>query len=309
MENLSIILPAYDEPFLNKTLESLIEATSEGTEILPIIDGYDPGELTSHPRVRPIINEKNLGMRGSINRGIEESNGEYVMKMDAHCWACEDFDKRMLEYAGKDHLLVPRKRSLDEDTWHINKKRPIVDYHYLNFPTLLHHGWYMGPISYRGPADKKRPIDETMTFQGSCWMANKEYLMENIYPMDEGKYGSFYHEHLEVGFKYWYSGGTVKVNKSAQYAHLSKRRHHYKKGMFSRRYKKNRHAAHVHNFVIKHWAGNEESGAKRSFEWMVERFWPLPGWPEDWREKLDKILVEVNKLCDKYQKETQNSAN
>lgn len=298
---LSVILPAYSEPFLNSTINSILENTSSATEIVPVLDGYVPKQpVIEDPRVNPVHLKRNVGMRGAINKGIENAKGDYVMKMDAHCAVAEGFDEILLSDAEENWLVVPRRLSLREDIWGPDRSRLIRDYHYFNFPAKVYYGYYMGPTSYRGPAGRgKIPLDETMTFQGSCWMANRDYLMKEIYPLDDRKetYGSFYHEHGEIGLKYWLKGGKIMANKKTWYAHLSKRRHHYKAGLFARRYKKNRESPYHHAYLIKHWLNDEEPGIKHPFSWLVEKFWPLPGWKDDWQEQWKKIKPEVEKLC------------
>ena len=296
--NLSIVLPAYAEPFLNNTIRSILDNTSDTTEIVPVIDGYEPESLIEDERVRPVIFKHNRGMRKAINVGVLASRGKYVMKMDSHCAVCGGFDK-IVEDMQKNWLMVPRRKSLNEETWGVDKRRIVRDYHYFNFPQKLYYGYYMGPASYRGPKDhKKILIDDTMTFQGSCWLADREYFLENILPLDdrEEAYGNFYHEHGEIGLKYWLKGGAVKINKKYWYAHLSKRKHHYKAGLFARRYKKNKHSPHAHAYLIKHWLDNEEQGLKHEFSWLVEKFWPLSGWPEDWQEKWEAMRKDVECL-------------
>jgi hypothetical protein len=32
-------------------------------------------------------------------------------------------------------------------------------------------------------------------------------------------------------------------------------------------------------------------GRKRDLKWLIQRFWPLPGWPEDWEEQVAKAAA------------------
>jgi hypothetical protein len=75
-----------------------------------------------------------------------------------------------------------------------------------------------------------------MLLQGSCWIAKKDYFMKHIYPLDDSEdtYGPWCGDHVEIGLKYWLGEGEIKVNKNIWYAHLSKTRPQYSKGLFTR---------------------------------------------------------------------------
>lgn len=67
----SIIIPAYKDPFLQKTIDSLLENAEGEIEIIPVLDGYIPEtEVKSDSRVKVISFKKNQGMRGAINAGL-----------------------------------------------------------------------------------------------------------------------------------------------------------------------------------------------------------------------------------------------
>ena len=129
--------------------------------------------------------------------------------------------------------------------------------------------------------DPKFDIDDTMTFQGSCWMANKKHFLKLVGSLDDRAetYSPFGAEPLEIGLKYWLGGAQVKVVKKAWYAHLFKKRRHYQTRLFSRRYKNNQ--VNSRTWASKHWMNNEEPGMIHPLSWLVEKFWPVPTWPKD----------------------------
>ena len=286
---LSVIIPAFYEPFLQKTIDSILKNAEGEIEIIPVIDGYIPKPpLKKDPRVRPIRFRKNRGMRAAINAGIKASHGKFIMKCDAHCLFGPGYDKIMTENCKSNWLMVPRRYSIDEINWQRNENRPVRDYHFVTYPMATRNygvcmsaqDWYQKGKERRDP---KYDIDDTMTFQGSCWLANKKYFLKRVGFLDDRRetYSGFGGEQLEIGLKYWLGGGKVKVNKKTWYAHLAKRYRHYKAGIFAKSYKRNPDTAPSRTWSTKHWINNEEPGMIHPFSWLVEKFWPVPTWPED----------------------------
>jgi len=282
---LSVIIPSYKDPYLQRTIDSILSASAGEIEVIPVLDGYID-ELKKDSRVKPIYLKTNHGMRGATNEGLKAAKGEFIMKSDSHCVYGEGFDKTLI---GEPHwLTIPRRYSVDEDNWDRDLKRPVRDYHYYSFPRPGKYGAGMFSLEWpqRARRRAKYTIDDTMTFQGSCWFANREYFMEHVGLLDDRRetYGSFAVEQLEIGLKYWLGGGEVKVNKKAWYAHLHKMRRHYDKGIFHKTYKTGHHTVAGNVWSAKHWMNNEEPNMIHKLEWLVEKFWPLPHWPENWRE-------------------------
>ena len=275
---LSVILPSYKEPYLQKTIDSFLATSELGNEVelIPVIDGQWLKEpLKEDPRVRPVYLEKNLGMRNAINEGIKASTGEYIMKVDAHCLFAQGFDRIMVENMKDDWLLVPRRYSLDEVNWTRDMNRPVRDYHYFEFPHETKYGTGLTILDWYYHNGKK--IDDTMTFQGSCWLAKKDYFMKHIGLLDEEKYGSFVGEQHEIGMKYWLGGGAIKVNKKTWYAHLSKRPSHYAKKIFDRRRKTAPETAKYHTWCKDYWMTTKDY--QHDFKWLLNKFTPVPTWP------------------------------
>lgn len=286
---LSIIVPSFEEPFLNKTLHSLLDNSVEGMEIIPVIDGYEPKEpLPSDPRIAPIYLKENKGMRGAINAGLEAARGDFVAKADAHCAFALGFDGVLMKSCEENHLTIPRRYSLDEVSWGVNGLRRPRDYHFFTSPQAGEYGYgiFVGEWNSMDRRRKNYDIDDIMAFQGSFWIANRRYFMERVGFLDdrEGTYGSFAGDQLELGLKYWLNGGEVKVNKNTWYAHLSKRRNHYLSGQFSRLHKKDEQVIRGNGWAASHWMNNREPGMKHSFSWLVEKFWPVPTWETNWKE-------------------------
>ena len=287
---LSIILPAHKEPFMNKTIDSLLSNAVGEIEIIPVIDGNPPDEpLRLDPRVKPVVLEEHKGMRGAINAGLAHASGEFVMKMDAHCLVALGFDKVLIEDCPPNWLTIPRRYSVNETTW--QRKSPVVDYHYLIFPGVSDpsYGYSFQVAAWPSKRVDQLEIDDTMIFQGSCWMANRQYFMEHVGFLDDRleTYGTFTQEQQEIGLKYWLGGGEIKINKKTWYAHLAKRSHHYNSGFFSRIHKKDQYHIMGGVWGTKHWMNNEEPNMIHPFSWLIEKFWPVSSWPDNWQEIWD----------------------
>jgi len=290
---LSIIIPAYREPYLNKTIDSLLKNAVGEIEILPVIDGYTPTEpVRVDPRVKPIIVKKNAGMRAAENLGISKAIGEYILQCDAHCVFAKGYDKVLIEDCEDNWLMIPSRYFLDEKNWDRIGGRHPSNYHYLSFPLETSYGLGMWVSEWQDRREERKEydIDDDMTMQESCWFANKKYFMEHIWPLDDRPetYGSFVAANLEIGLKYWLGGGAVKINKRTWYAHLDKRGHHYMKRMFSRRHKKDEYVVKCFTWATKHWINDREPNMIHPFSWLIEKFNP-PGWEGDWEKRIAKF--------------------
>src|SRR3990167_5315541 len=95
---LSIIIPGRNEEFMARTIEDVLEHTSDITEVIAIYDGWLPSEpLKSDPRVTIIYNPVSIGQRASVRQGAKLSKSKYVMKLDAHVAVDKDFDLKMIK--------------------------------------------------------------------------------------------------------------------------------------------------------------------------------------------------------------------
>ncbi len=75
-ESVGILIPTYNRlPFLEKSLASALNQTCRDVEVVVIDNGSTDGTAgymagINDPRVRYLVNERNLGLVGSINKGI-----------------------------------------------------------------------------------------------------------------------------------------------------------------------------------------------------------------------------------------------
>lgn len=241
---LSIVIPAYKEQYLQQTIDSLLQNAEGEVEIIVTLDGYWPDPiLKEDPRVHLLHFGRSRGMRNAINSAIALAKGEYIMKVDAHCMFAKSYDRHLLEEIEDNWVVIPRRYGLDVEKWEVMPEPP-VDYQKLVIMKSRNkfHGeeWYS-----RDEERKDILIDDTMSFQGSCWVMSRK-LWDTIGPLDEKNYGKFVQEPTEIGFKVLKSGGTMKVNKKTWYAHKHRK--------FGRTHDVGREESDVgNNFALHEW--------------------------------------------------------
>jgi glycosyltransferase involved in cell wall biosynthesis len=266
----SIIIPARNEQYLNKTIEDLRSKAVGDIEIIVILDGYDDERLDG---VTYIYNPEPIGMKYGINAGVKLATGKYLMKIDAHCAVAPGFDEQLIKDHQPNWIQIPRRYKLNETTW-----EPIlsefIDYEYWIWPKKYN------PVSLHGFRWHERAkdrsdilIDDTLTFQGSFWFMTKDWWDKNDFMNDEGYNELHAQEAAYLGTTTWMNGGEVKVNKNTWYCHR-----HGKRGYGINN--KLRDECYIYSY--KHWVHDNKEG----FIKLIERFWPLPNWPADWKEQL-----------------------
>ena len=84
-----------------------------------------------------------------------------------------------------------------------------------------------------------------------------------------------------LALKNWLMGGKVMVNKKTWYAHLHQsnevKGYHYTK----------EEEKHSYDIAARHFVG-DQGNYLHNFEWFVEKFMPMPTWPENWKDQLAK---------------------
>lgn len=288
-DKVTIVIPSRNEIFLHKTIKDLLKNAGGDIEIIPILDGYwpDKEEIIVDDRVTYLHKGGAEGMRPGINSAVAVSTGKYIMKIDGHCMVDKDFDLKLKADCEENWVVIPRRKRLDAENWCIQDVgKPDVDYNYLSFPD--------DPNDFGGPGlngriwterilertDPKYDIDDEMSFQGSCWFMHKTHFY-NMELMDWKNYGTFWNEAQEIGLKTWLSGGAVKRNKKTWYAHL------HKGTKYGRGYFIAKRTIEEGAMFGNKWLDNKAWDKQTlPFSWIIEHFWPVPTWPDNWKEKL-----------------------
>lgn len=312
MAKVSIIIPARGESRdnLDRTLKSIYDnATGE----IEVIVGFDGGPYLNYLDLR--VNENNykeirfpsvVGIKTNINAMCAMATGKYIYKSDAHCSFGEGFDEILQADMEEDWIVMPRFYVLNGETWQWQDDR-FYDYFYLCCPFTDPKGFRFkagghwpertqerNPYPVVSP-DKAYPIterpliDETPQIHGSGWFISKDRYFELGGFPNVDVYGHA-QEPIWLAMKNWMAGGKVMVNKKTWYAHLhqqgNKRGYHMDRNQEVRSY----------DLAATYWVGDKWDDTwpekKMTFEQFVDKFSPMPTWPENWKELRNQWLTK-----------------
>jgi len=224
---LSVVIPSYKDPLLQKTIDSLLENSDLGDklEIIPVLDGYWPKvPLKIDDRVKVVHLGKNSGMREAINAGVRVASGEYLLRTDEHATFGKGYDRILLADIEPNWIVTPRRYFLDTVAWEVMDIPP-VDYMKLKIGRVGDGaGGLMDKfcgVEWKSRAKQRKDImiDETMAMQGSCWVMKKSWWEKAIVRLQSDGYGTHYQDSHEMQFKTWKLGGKLMVNKNTWHAH------------------------------------------------------------------------------------------
>lgn len=310
--SLDILIPSRNELWLSRTVEDILEHKRGDTKIIVGLDGqWSEPVIKDHPDVTIIHTSEPIGQRAMTNQCARLSKAKFVLKCDAHCSFAEGFDVEMLkafEEVGDNVTMAPTMRNLWAFSWKCLKcglktyqgptptscsncdntsdfKRKMVWIAKDNPQSNAYcfdsepHFQYMKSFSKR--PEGKGDLTETMSLQGSCFMLTRDKYWE-LGICDEA-FGSWGSQGIEVACKTWLSGGRVMVNHKTYYAHLFRTQ-----GLdFGFPYENPGKAVEAAKAYARHqfFDGNFDK-AIRPLSWLVEKFWPVPGWTQ---EDLDAL--------------------
>lgn len=296
MAKLSILIPARNEESLQRTIDDVFQHAEGDIEVLVALDNWDnPPILKENSRLNVI--KTSLGQRGATNALAKIATSKYLAKLDAHVSFSQGFDTAILEDMESDTVIVPAICNLHVYDWfcpnghkHFQGKyeeceqcgskelskipiwqmiaRPIRSNFY--FDTGLHFQ-YM-------PEDTDELVSETMSLQGSCFVANRDKYFElNLCDEQFGSWGS---QGTEVACKTWLSGGRVLSTKKAFYGHQFRETEgfpYHNPGdaiLAAQKYAKDL------------FLGNKWPLQKYPIQWLIEKF----NYPGDWTKEMVKEL-------------------
>ncbi|MBQ8490525.1 MAG: glycosyltransferase [Pseudobutyrivibrio sp.] len=106
MEKISVLMCTYNEPieWVSLTLNSVLNQTLKADEIVIIVDNPNNNEMidflkaeqAKNDTIKVYINEQNMGLVKSLNRGLTFCSGDYIARIDADDIALENrFEEQM----------------------------------------------------------------------------------------------------------------------------------------------------------------------------------------------------------------------
>ncbi len=285
MNGVSVIIPARNEIYLEKTMRSILDAAEGEIEIIAVLDGYlpDPPIDMKDDRVKFIHFQEAQGQRRAINEAAKIAKGKYILKTDAHSMLDQGFDIKLAADCEYDWTVIPRMYNLDVDSWTI-KKNKRTDFMWIRSPEAadkpFRHNYFDGPAEREFPEVKlhknmdyqKGDICDVMTGQGACFFMHKDRFWE-LEGCDE-RHGSWGQQGVEVALKAWLSGGSLKVNKKTWFAHWF--RGGGGPGFPYQISGRDQHKARKYSIDL--WTNNRWPLQQRPLLWLVEKFAPLPTW-------------------------------
>lgn len=307
MSELSVIIPARSEMFLQNTIRDVLENSEADTEVIVILDGYWPDPpIADIDRVTIVHHTVSIGQRAAVNEGVRISQAKYIMKLDAHCALGPGFDRILIEDCQPDWTLIPQLYNLHVFDWlcqgcgertyqgvePTNCKKCQSPHHRMVMVWKPREG--KGPyVSWRFDnqmhfkqwrkhcrrPEAKGDFVETLSFAGPCFFMHRDRYWE-LGGCDEahGSWGQF---GTEWACKSWLSGGKLMTTRKTWFAHM------FRTGNFkgsghnggSFPYPLSVDAQNKAKEYSKSlWLNDKWEGSNYPLSWLIDKFKPVPGW-------------------------------
>lgn len=137
MEKISIIIPVYNsEKYIKKCIDSILEQTYKSYEIIVINDGSTDSSLkvinslfNKNKKVIKVIDQKNIGIAKTRNKGISLATGKYIMFIDNDDWIDNDYLENyisMIEEENADIVIGGYRRRTEEKILFSNQPKSFI---------------------------------------------------------------------------------------------------------------------------------------------------------------------------------------
>lgn len=315
-KDLSILIPARNEEFLAKTVEDILANIEADTEVIVVLDGeWANPPVEQNDRVNVVYLPEPIGQRAATNLACRLSRAKYVMKVDAHCSFDKGFDRKLIEVMKDNWTIVPTMRNLyafnwvcecghrkyqdkgskceqcgkemaKEMVWQPRARTRNYSYCFDSEPHFQYFGEYTQRIG------TKHRLTESMSIQGSCFMCTRDKYWElNICDEIFGSWGS---QGIEVACKTWLSGGKVMIHHGTWYAHMFRTK---PQNNFGFPYKQSESQIQFAKKKVREiFYNNAWDSAIHPLSWLLERFWPVPGWSDEDMAKLKELESKSSRV-------------
>ncbi len=192
----SVIITALDEPYVNKTIDDIIEKSDSRLKEIIVIDD-NSSEPISHKEARVIRNKNSKGLIWGRNYGSDLAKSEIVVSIDPHVKVDEDWLSPIVKRLEEKNncLVAPKTKCLDPEKWEdIKGKSSGIK---TAFNTKLDFNWVTTPGA------------ETPVVAGHCFGFTKSWW-EDSGRFDCGMkvWGG---ENIEFALRTWLCGGSVEI--------------------------------------------------------------------------------------------------
>ena len=189
MENLSVVVPVYNVyPYLRECLDSIINQTYKNLEIIIVNDASPYKEddeicreyVRKDERIKYIIHNKNKGLGGARNTGIDNATGKYITFIDSDDYLCDNniYENIMLKFKNLNVDVIGYGVEL-----YIEEENKFIDYKYTN--------------SYKNKKITKMNIENSTDI-----VCNKVYKLESIKSKNIRFREHFIHEDTDFTIKF-----------------------------------------------------------------------------------------------------------
>lgn len=295
-EKVSIIISARGETkeatpgvtYLQRTVQDIYENATGNFEVIVGFNGPPYQDFPDYPNFRTIKLPESIGLKMMINVLAATATGKYLYKTDAHCKFGYGFDEILTADMQDNWLVTPRFYVLNPATWEWQDDRH-YDYFYLCCPFTDPRGFrfkaggHWPQLTAEREKNHQFDIDETPQFHGSGWLVERDFFLNKIGGFPNQDPTGHAQEPPNIGLKYWLGPweGKVMINKKTWYAHV-----HQDNSVKDFKYTREEER-HAYDFWARYWMADKWEERVHNIDWFIERFMPMPTWPENWREILE----------------------
>lgn len=191
---LSIVILNYNGMnFLENCIESIVRETNHENEII-VVDNKSPdssGEVFSkkYPKIKFILNKKNVGVPEGLNIGIKNSNGEYIVLLNNDLVVTPDWFQPLLEAYKKNGIALYQPKFVK-----------MTDSSIIDGVGNMINIFGFGFAREKGMKDNGQysDLEEISYASGTCMFAPRK-IFDEIGLFDEKFFA--YHEELDIGWR------------------------------------------------------------------------------------------------------------
>ena len=265
------------------------EVYKKATGDFEVIVGFDGPPYIPLPEYEKltILELPWQGTKPTINKMAKIAKGKYLLKTDAHCMFAEGFDEVLQEDIEYNWVVTPRFYVLNAEEWKWQDNR-FYDYFKLPCPFTYKHGFMFQAGGHWKERTGERldiPIDDNMKLHGSAFFVHRDFFWNCLGGLNSEGYGTWNGEDIEISMKTWLGPweGKLKVHKNTWYAHM------HRGGQRPREWHVSyREAYRSAAWTARYWMANEWAERKHDITWLIDRFSPVPGWPENWKDLYEE---------------------